>query len=361
MADERRHNIVRLDLRTSAAVRGSQVIGSVWRAIEELLRNSVEGCATSCTISVGLDEIVVCDDGIGIDPEAMRLFIGTEYCSNNGVGSECRKGESLLSLAALCGEMKIETSCWWNANGSIIRNRNTVFEARQFQLVRTQKAFRDGSVVFFNQSFGGNNSHCEIIPKTFEIKEFSGTTVKLSKVFHQHAVRRKQTEGGSHALELNQIGTSLRLLALCYPCVAFELKNQSNLVTSYKTYSERLKTFSADLSIESHALLFRLSEIYPNDFNEDSTKISYDAVQLTGFKAFGVVSILEDSVAMRDKELEVVTINGRLATEAARLVESVISQIRSLSCVKPSEFLCDQQTIEEAARMLIYFLFFNAT
>ena len=357
MADESRrhnHNLARLDKQTAVAVRSSQVIGSVWRAIEELLRNSVEGCAKSCTISVGIDEIVVCDDGVGIDPEAMRLFIGTEYCSNHGGGTESRKGESLLSIAALCAEMKIETSCWWNASGSIVRKRNTVFEARQFQLVRTQKVFRDGSVRFFNQSLGGNNSHCEIIPKTSKIKESSGTTITLRGLFHQHAVRRKQIQGSSHARELNQIiGTSLRLMALSYPSVAFELRNQAagNLVTSYKTCSERLKPFPADLSIESQALHFRLSEIYPNDFSdEDSTEISYDEDEQTGFKAFGVVSILEnDDAAMRDKELEVITINGRLATEAARLAESVISQMRSLSCVKPSEFLFDQQTMEDAS------------
>lgn len=53
------------------------------------------------------------------------------------------------------------------------------------------------------------------------------------------------------------------------------------------------------------------------------------------------MSILEDhknDVIMRNRELEVVTINGRLATEAVRLAESVYSQIRISPFVKPSKF-----------------------
>jgi DNA mismatch repair ATPase MutL len=337
MTDDSRR-IGRLDQHTAASVRGSQVIGSVSRAIEELLHNAVDGCAKSCIISVGTSEITVCDDGIGIDPDAMRLFIGTEYCSNNGVDTGRKKGESLRSIASLCVEMKIETSCWWKSNDSNIRNSNASFGARK--LVRSEKVFRGGSVVFFNQCHDGNNSQSAIIPTVGKSKEMmSGTTITLRGLFHQHAVRRKSMEGGSNSLELNRIGSSLRLLALSYPRVAFQLKDQStgNLVASYGACSETSR------SSLSAALRFRLCEMYPNDFNDaDSIEVSHDTYQQqqTGYNAFGVVSIVRDdanNVSMRNRELEVVCINGRLATEAVRLPESVLSQIRRWPGVNPSE------------------------
>ena len=338
MTDDSRR-IGRLDQHTAASVRGSQVIGSVSRAIEELLHNAVDGCAKSCIISVGTSEITVCDDGIGIDPDAMRLFIGTEYCSNNGADTGRKKGESLRSIASLCVEMKIETSCWWKSNDSNIRNSNASFGARQ--LVRSEKVFRGGSVVFFNQFHDGNNSQSAIIPTLSERKKMSGTTITLRGLFHQHAVRRKNMEGGSNSFELNRIGSSLRLLALSYPRVAFQLKDQSTgkLVASYGACSETSR------SSLSAALRFRLCELYPNDFNDaDSIEISHDRdqQQQTGYNAFGVVSVLkddEDNVSMRNRELEVVCINGRLATEAVRLAESVLNQIRRWQGVNPSEFL----------------------
>lgn len=200
----------------------------------------------------------MCDDGNGIDPEAMRLFIGTDYCTNNGGYIGGHTGESLRSIASLCVEMEIESSCWSCAR----------------QLVRSVKVFRDGSVAFFNQSFDENNPQPRIIPIRREAKQLSGTTITLRGLFQQYAVRRKQTEVvGSNALELNQIGSSLRMLALCYPCVAFELKDQctGKIVASYKTRST-----SDGQSVESHALLVRLAELCPNDFNEiDSRRISY--------------------------------------------------------------------------------------
>ena len=338
MTDDSRR-IGRLDQHTAASVRGSQVIGSVSRAIEELLRNAVDGCAKSCIISVGTSEITVCDDGIGIDPDAMRLFIGTEYCSNNGVDTGRKKGESLRSIASLCVEMKIETSCWWKSNDSNIRNSNASFGARK--LVRSEKVFRGGSVVFFNQFHDGNNSQSAIIPTLTERKKMSGTTISLRGLFHQHAVRRKSMEGGSNSLELNRIGSSLRLLALSYPRVAFQLKDQSTgkLVASYGACSETSRTRSS----LSAALRFRLCEMYPNDFNDaDSIEVSHGTDQQTGYNAFGVVSIVRDdanNVSMRNRELEVVCINGRLATEAVRLAESVLTQIRRWPGVNPSEFL----------------------
>jgi DNA mismatch repair ATPase MutL len=315
MADERRR-IKLLNDQAAAAVRGSQVIGSVSRAVEELVRNSVEGCSKSCVISVGPNEIIVSDDGVGIDAEAMCALIGTEYCSNDE-GTGGRKGETLRSLASLCVEMKVETACW-HCENSVPRRMNSLGSSK-------------------------------LIPNYHNKATKTGTVVTLRGLFHRHAVRRKHHTLAKHdkaynGRELTQIRVCLRLLALSYPCVYFELRDGTTDKVDL-SFSPCLQTTASpwSLSAEAHALRRRLGEMYPDDFPpEDSTELSLEEDQST-FRAFGVLSIAkaddDDGVAVRNRELEIICINGRLATHRDRLADAIFSQMRQCRGSKTSELL----------------------
>jgi DNA mismatch repair ATPase MutL len=336
MADERRR-IKLLNDQAAAAVRGSQVIGSVSRAVEELVRNSVEGFSKSCVISVGPNEIIVSDDGVGIDAEAMCALIGTEYCSNDEVTGS-RKGETLRSLASLCVEMKVETACW-HCENSVPRRMNSLGSSK---IMVSEKLFRDGALVFFNRS---SDISPAIIPNNHNKATKTGTVVTLRGLFHRHVVRRKHHTLAKHdkaynGRELTQIRACLRLLALSYPCVYFELRDGTTDKVDL-SFSPCLQTTASPWSLiaEAHALRRRLGEMYPDDFPpEDSTELSLEEDQST-FRAFGVLSIAKADDDVRNRDLEIICINGRLATHRARLADAIFSQMRQCRGSKTSELL----------------------
>jgi DNA mismatch repair ATPase MutL len=318
-----RRRIQLLDDKAATSVRGSQILGSLSRVIEELVLNSIQGYSNSIVISMrGLDEIIVIDDGLGIDDIAMKDYIGTAYCSSLSDG----KGETLRSLASLCVEMKVETACW--CLGKFASSR----------LITSEKVFRDGAVIYCNR-FDDNVTTSAIIPKdnrNITTKNSSGTTVTLRGLFHRHAVRRKQYTL-QNTLVLTQIASCLRLIALAHPCIAFEMRSStgSNIDFSF-TSSTRTVT-------ESQALIQRLVDMYPDDFSHENTiEVSLDEENVDqsivnklsrcSFRAFGAFCITktddDESAVVRNKELEIICINGRLATHRDRLADLIIGQLR---------------------------------
>ena len=162
----------------------------------------------------------------------------------------------------------------------------------------------------------------------------SGTTITLRGLFHQHAVRRKQyqQEKSSNSQELAQVRSAFRVLALCYPHVSFQLKDSSGEVDC--SYKAKLPTTSSapSLRLQSRALILRLCKMYPNEFNEDSP---IDLVsEESSFQLFGILCIVSDFDAneddmLRHKELQIIAINGRLATQGDKLANVVQNQVRA--------------------------------
>ena len=157
----RQGRIALLPEKAQASVRASQVIGTLPRAIEELVRNSiVHGRATFVDVKLGVvlvnkskqqqksrggftnrendsgDEtrnatiLEVKDNGIGIDSVSCETMIGTVYCStskqtnhdgsynnvnNMNKNHERHKGESLKSLAALSAEFHLKTVSFYKS------------------------------------------------------------------------------------------------------------------------------------------------------------------------------------------------------------------------------------------------------
>jgi len=345
--------IRQLDDHVAASVRGSQIIGSVGRAVEELVLNSIAGGGAS-SVSISLlnnDEIKINDDGKGINIDAMRLYIGTNYCSSGGEASE--KGETLRSLASLCLEMKIvsrhaaadsrKQQALSNVNGKSLLESNRVIG-----IVQCEKVFRSGRVVSFNQSTD-NNTTSSVLPKLNQLnstkEKKTGTTITIRGLFHQHAVRRKHLtnqDGNSNSQDLAQVRACLRVLALSYPHVAFELASKGKVDCSYQTSISSSNNVSPSLKLKSRALIQRLCEVYPNDFTQDlSIELTLEE---SSSQVFGALCILEedgdDNDVLRNRELEMICINGRVATQSNVLADVVLGQISFERGSKSSKCMC---------------------
>ena len=115
-------SIIPLSERAASSVRAGQLIGSIGRAVEGLVRNSSDhGFATDVVVTVGVgggggggggsasdrSGLEVSDDGIGMDPSAVRDRVGTERCSSSrsGIGAGARGGgDPMGSGGALRGD-----------------------------------------------------------------------------------------------------------------------------------------------------------------------------------------------------------------------------------------------------------------
>ena len=158
--------IRRLDDHTALALRGSHTISTVARAVEELVINSIHSGATSISATLilpGGGDFEVNDNGPGIDGEALRDHVGTDYCSAVG------RGESLLSLSNLCSDMVIESLCETRReNGK--------------ELIRFTKVFREGVAVSFHSSLDGDSHGSVIAPSHLAAPQHTGTSISIRGV-----------------------------------------------------------------------------------------------------------------------------------------------------------------------------------
>lgn len=413
MNPDGRNQIHALPSNVASSIRASQIIGSFPRAIEELVHNSIlHGCARSVTVTVGkkesaggfekdtMTEICVIDDGLGIDADATRNFIGTEYCSNDANGTVhlndtegCQnkmldqRGETLKSIAALCMEMKVETASWVSRKSYSQDN----FEGGY--LMRSTKIIREGSVVSFEASSDNNSGSSSIIPKSCTSTQSSfvqsrikrsdrnhastGTTVTIKGLFHRHVVRRKQhllenmekkrgNNTSSESAIYAQVRACLRFLSISYPLITFQFlhdgkKDFSCMAPSWaQSFTGPLSCratsvaspTSPSLSDESRALVARLGDIYGNKFSSDSCKpfdveecqlgSNFSKNKLAGsLRAFGVICLpnIDEGDATRSREFEIIAINGRIATHGNKIADLIQNLIQHSRGNNPRECL----------------------
>lgn len=281
-----------------------------------------------------MSEIVVSDDGVGIDVDAMREFIGTEYCSNN-IGNVVsttkvmdQSGEALKSIAALSMVMKIESRT--RSSGGYV--------------VSCTKIIKDGTVV----SFESSSNSSSLIPcqtNTNKSTPNIGTTITIRGLFHRHAVRRKQHQLQSREKSVTASDTvSIRQLALAYPLVSFKLlSNKANCTFVAPEYASSftgpmtcrspagLTASSPSLSDEARALKSRLCEVYQIEPSSEHYRgLTYEEGNGNdNLRAFGALYLHGDVLSTgRSKDFEVVLVNGRPATHGSKFANFIQSQVR---------------------------------
>ncbi len=285
---------------TQDFVRSGQIIGSPCRAIEELVRNSItHGGAKEVIITIGTCTptanrqnvrvgrgglttfMEVTDDGVGIDVDSCRDFIGTQYCSSNVFhagesmprdaegamhvrsADKCR-GESLKALAALSVEFRVETTCSKPSSTRKLRDRekhqkgynckrallsapskprrqrnyasspllqwhdNNMMEDPS-TYITSDKVVRDGQTIEFRSSIPSESS------------KVTGTKIQLYGLFHKHGVRLIHHQKMKHASSISHSSSSsssihssdqfhigqaraiVQMLALAFPNVCLKL------------------------------------------------------------------------------------------------------------------------------------------
>ena len=249
-------------------VRGGQIIGSVYRALEELVRNAVlHGKALEVNVTIGhatnsftgarntATMLTVSDDGIGIEEAAVQNLIGTHHCttsksnSQNTFSKQCRessfRGESLKALAALCIEFQIQstranlkkrhdnyrglTSAPSKAKRQSQTSNNSIPSALDIESFTTsEKLIRNSKVVSFQSKLYSLESNIK-----------SGTSITLSGLFHKHHVRLRQFQlqnehkgngnDPQHHLRIGQVRSCLQELAFAFPHVTIRLYVQNEL------------------------------------------------------------------------------------------------------------------------------------
>jgi len=312
------------------------VIGSIERGVEELLQNSIlHGAARSLSVTMGEHPnddfvIVVEDDGVGIDNVSMRTLIGTEACCNDAYtvfGTQGR-GDSLRSIAALCVEVKIEST----------------FDSK-FGNVSSTKVIQNGVTVAFEDSTGHWPSSSSVLPSSARSiatnkNNRTGTRITLRNMFQQFAVRRKY----HHSKDLlAKMRAMISMLALAYPLISFKLVNGEtgkvdsmfDAPPSNDHFSTPLtcrvlqhNRSSAKLEDEANALVERMGKM-TNTHDDSRTGRS---IQLTGedgnvFRAFGVILLFSGEADCSGRKMQI-AINGRPATQSKRFAEIVQDKVK---------------------------------
>ena len=236
-------------------------------------------------------------------------------------------------------EMKIETTRHALTDShkqqplSNVNGKSSLESNRVIGIAQCEKVFRSGRVVSFNQSTD-NNTTSSVLPKLNQLnstkEKKTGTTITIRGLFHQHAVRRKHLtnqDGHSNSHDLAPVRACLRVLALSNPHVAFELSFNGKVGCSYQT---NISSANVSPKLKSRALIQRLCELYPNEFNQDLS------IELTleerSSQAFGALCIFEedgdDNDVLRNRELEMICVNGRIATQSNVLADVVMGQVK---------------------------------
>jgi DNA mismatch repair ATPase MutL len=312
-----------LPSRVANHIRASQVIGSIEQGVEELIQNAIiHGAARTVTVTVGTNNsndvvIVIEDDGVGIENEAMRMLIGTEACctTDNAVFGNQGRGDSLRSVAALCGETKIE-STYMSTKG----------------IVYSTKIIKNGVTVFFEDSA----SVCSIIPTVRSVRK-TGMRITLNNMFQQFAVRRKQ-----HRSEdlLASIRSMMSLLSLAYPLISFKLLSdgETGKVDSIFDPPKFSKEFLGALTCRvlhsgpmSVSLDDEVSALVERMLADGAS--SGRSIQLVGedgdeFRLFGVIFLNEVRLDKKNCRKIQIFVNGRPAVQAKNLTEVIHYRIK---------------------------------
>lgn len=246
-------------------VRGGQIIGSVYRALEELVRNAVlHGKALEVNVTIGHSissstgariastTLTVSDDGIGMEEAAVRDLIGTHHCTSKPNSQSIpvqfhqessHRGESLKALAALSIEFQIQST---RAN---LKKRHDSYRGLTSA---PSKAKRSSHQTSFNNSIPALNdiesfTSCEKLIRNSKVFSFqsklfpssikSGTSITLSGLFHKHHVRLRQFQlqnehkgnDPQHHLRIGQVRSCLQELAFAFPHVTIRLFVQNEL------------------------------------------------------------------------------------------------------------------------------------
>ena len=291
-----------------ASVRAGQVIGSLSRAIEELVRNSVvHGRATAVDVKVGTVKfgnstngrttlLEVKDNGTGIDANSTQTLIGTEHCSSsyaqvgtrnennheegrsNGgdflVQHKTLKGETLKSLAALSVEFRVTTaSLIRKGTNSSVTSQKVMKESSQ-QRQRTFAPSKSRRRYRTDYASNEEEEYCEpnvvvcekIIRQGKDVSFKSSTCKKRDSPF----VRTNDPNKGNYCT-----GTSIRVFGLFHGFAVRKRQYDISTQSLHDMSVDRVKLNQARHCIQVLAMAFPNISIRLVDAVSDSVHVAW--------------------------------------------------------------------------------------
>lgn len=271
--------IKKLDQHITNLIAAGEVIEKVSSVVKELVENSIDALATSINISLtegGLKEIVVSDNGKGMDPTDAKMAILPHATSKIREANDLFnirtlgfRGEALPSIIAV-SQFKMKT-CAEGSKGTML-------------------VLKDGVLV--SEAF---------------ISHPIGTEISVRNLFYNTPPRLQTLKNES--AELSGVIDYVSRIALSNPSVAFKLVNNGKLI--FQTYGGGNK-------------LEAIANIYGNDIAKDMIAIHNS---LGNFRLSGYISKI--SSTRSNKNYINIIVNGRMIKNPS-LVNAVVEGYKTL-------------------------------
>ena len=270
-------NIIKLDQRTANLIAAGEVIERAASVVKELVENSIDADANFINITLydsGLTEIIVNDNGSGMDPADAKLSIEPHATSKIKSGEDLFKiftlgfrGEALPSIVSV----------------SNFRLKTSVDGKRGFML-----SLKGGEVI---------NEALIAFPK--------GTEISVKNLFFNTPARLQHLQ--SPNIELSNIVDYVNRVALSRPDISFKLSNNDRVL---------LHTFGSG----------KLKEVIFKIYGEEVTKNMVEIFDKNSyFEVSGLVS--KPSVSRSNKNHINILVNNRVIRNS-KIISAVMEAYR---------------------------------
>ena len=271
--------IKKLDQHITNLIAAGEVIEKVSSVVKELVENSIDALATNINISLtdgGLKEIVVSDNGKGMDPVDAKMAIQPHATSKISDANDLFnirtlgfRGEALPSIIAV-SQFKMKT-CAEGSKGTML-------------------VLKDG--VLISEAF---------------ISHPIGTEISVRNLFYNTPPRLQTLKNES--VELSGVTDYVTRIALSNPNIAFKLTNNGKLI--FQTYG-------------SGNRLEAISNIYGSDIAKDMIPVHNS---LGNFRISGYISKI--SSTRSNKNYINIIVNGRMIKNPS-LVNAICEGYKTL-------------------------------
>lgn len=275
-------NIIKLDQHITNMIAAGEVIEKVASVVKELVENSIDAGATIINVSLiegGLKEIVVSDNGCGMDPVDARMALEPHATSKIKDANDLFnihtlgfRGEALPSIVSV-SQFKMKTNCEGGKG--------------------TMLVLKDG--VLISQAM---------------IAHPTGTEITVRGLFYNTPARLSTLK--SESQELAWVTEVITRIALARPKIAFKLTNNGKVV---------LQSFGSDDRLEV------ISNLYGNDVAKEMIPFHNSA---GNFKIYGYTSKI--SQTRSNKNYVNIIVNGR-SIKNPKLLNAVCEGYKTLLTV----------------------------
>lgn len=271
--------IRRLDQHVTNLIAAGEVIEKVSSVVKELVENSIDAGANNISISLtegGLKEIVVSDNGKGMDPVDAKLAIEPHATSKIKEANDLFnirtlgfRGEALASIVSV-SQFKMKT-CTLGSKGTML-------------------VLKDGVLV------------SEAV-----ISHPIGTEISVKNLFYNTPPRLQSLKGESS--ELSSVIDYVSRIALSSPKIAFKLSNNGKII---------FQTYGSDNELEA------IASIYGTDIAKDMIPIHNSE---GNFRIYGYISKI--SSTRSNKNYINIIVNGRVIKNPS-LVNAICDGYKTL-------------------------------